>query len=135
MATKLVNPSIFPITSIRLLDHRCPVTRTLGSSTKILTQRPLVITMDTGGGDPNYPVTTDASPIVADLRVPSPKARRELAAQNLLVLVRKDDSRLPVLRAQRPKGCGLAPTKHPCHRLFVSLLFTFARSSEAEEYV
>ena len=135
MATKLVNPSIFPITSVRLFDHPCPVTRTRGSSTKILNQRLLVISMDTKGGDPDFPVTTDARPILDELQAPSAQTRSEIARQNLLVLVRKDDTRLALLRTQRPNGCHVRPMKHPCHRLFASLLLTFGRPSEAEAYV
>ena len=105
VATKLVNPKIFPITSMLLLDHPSPVTRTLGESTKMLSQRLLVITMDTKGGDANFPVSTDSRPLVDGQWTPSMQARLECARQNLLVLIRKDDDRLPMLSGRLPMGC------------------------------
>ena len=135
MATMMVNPKCFPITSIRLLDHPGMVTRSLGSSRKQENRRLLLISMDTKGGLPDFPVTTDDAPIQPELQSPNNEVRTQLAEHNLMILVKKDDSRLPDLKARRPPGCRLFFPKHPCHRTHVCLLLTFEKPHQATQYL
>ena len=135
MATMIVNPKLFPITSIRLFDHPGIVTRALGASQKQIARRFLLIEMDTTAGPQNFPVTHDAEPIHPPLKSTATEVRSQMAEHNLMILVPKDDPRLGLLRSQRPSGCGLSIIKHPLRRTHVCLLLTFDEAKQATQYL
>ena len=135
MATKIVNPKFFPITAIRLFDHPAIVTRTLGTSQKRVVRRFLLIEMDTRAGHPNFPVTLDKEQIHPEQQTTDPETRSKMAEHNLLVLVRKGDRRLDLLKSRRPSGCRLTSIRHPCHQTHVCLLLTFERPDQASHYL
>ena len=135
MATKLVNPKIFPISSILFFEHPGFITRVLGQTRKSVKRRFLVVSMDTGGGRHDFPIDVDRRTIQEGIASPTSELQSALEKHNLLVLISKDDERLPKLHTLRPAGSRVTSLKHPMRQAYASLLMTFASSDEANEYM
>ena len=135
MATMLVNPNHFPISSIRIYTHPGSITRILGDSHQQMNKKLMIIEMDTALNNPNFPVSTESQAFQSNLQAPSTEVQEELKKHNLLILADKKDPRLQRLKSQRPGGCRLTTTQHPCHRSHVPMLFTFEQQAHAQAYL
>ena len=107
MSTKLVNPKVFSITSIRLFNHPGIVTRKLGNSSKQASQKLLLIEMHTHESLTQYVTTEDVKPFQSILLGPDAQARAKMLRHNLLVMPRKNDPRIRTLKEQRPPECDM----------------------------
>ena len=134
MSTQLINPKMFPVSSILLFDQPSSVTMSLGRTEKEVFRRFMVITMCSSGGADDFPINLDARPF-GSLTSLNAENRKAMMAHNLLVLVEKDDKRLNTLRTRRPPGSRLSTINHPMRQQFQSLQLTFEDPGQADTYL
>ena len=130
-STRLLNPNIFPITGVHMYSHPCTVSRSLGKSYRDVHRRFMVITLDTAGANPNYPVRADDRPVIPGETVDD-KQRSEMLKHNILLLVEKNDKRLHKLKKNRHAGCRITTVSHPSRQRYSPLLMTFNDARQAQ---
>ena len=133
-STRLLNAKSFPIQSVRMYDQPCTMERTLGRSLKTVHRRFMVISMNTAGSDLFFPIDVDSEPLLAGEAV-DVKERENMMKHNLLLLVKKGDKRLDIIKSRRHPGCRVATTNHPTRQMFSSLLLTFDDPRQADGYL